>query len=120
DGPNLTDTIIFASIDQNNKKVTLVSLPRDLWIPDLQAKINTIYSDGEDKGKGKGLPQAESAIGKILGQPIHYGFRIDFGGFVKAVDEIGGLDIQVERTFDDYAYPVSGKEDETCRHTNQE
>src|ERR1035437_10133567 len=35
DGPNLTDTIIFASLDPNNNKVTIVSIPRDLWMPDL-------------------------------------------------------------------------------------
>src|SRR4051812_32852477 len=44
DGPNLTDTIIFASVDPQLKKTTLVSIPRDLWIPDLHAKINAAYT----------------------------------------------------------------------------
>src|SRR5438105_10936522 len=39
EGPNLTDTIIYANIDPDKKKVTLVSLPRDMWIPSLNAKI---------------------------------------------------------------------------------
>jgi len=50
DGPNLTDTIILASLDQKNNKVTLVSIPRDLWFPDLEAtnkKINGVYADGK-------------------------------------------------------------------------
>src|SRR5436305_15328462 len=60
DGPNLTDTIIFVNINQNTKKVTLVSIPRDLWIPDLQGKINTAYADGQDHGQGKGLMLAKA------------------------------------------------------------
>src|SRR5664279_5481322 len=47
DGPNLTDTIILANIDQKNNKVTLVSVPRDLWLPDLigaNKKINGAYA----------------------------------------------------------------------------
>ena len=96
DGPNLTDTIILASLDQKNDKVTLVSIPRDLWV------------------------EAEAAMGKITGQSIDYGVRLDFSGFVKAVDIVGGLDINVDNTFDDYQYPIDGKETDTCGHTPAE
>lgn len=114
DGPNLTDTIIFASIDPKQKKVTMVTLPRDLWAADLNAKLNIAYARGQDQGTGKGLILSKAVVGKILGQKIDYGFRIDFSGFIKAVDYMGGLDIDVERTFDDFAYPVEGKEDDLC------
>lgn len=117
DGTNLTDTIILASLDPKNNKVTLISIPRDLWFPDLTMgvkKINGAYAYGEAVKKGGGLPLAEAAIGKITGQSIDYGIRIDFSGFVKAVDEIGGLDINVNNTFDDYQYPIDGKEDDSC------
>ena len=118
DGPDLTDTIIFLSIDPNTKKIAMVSLPRDLWDPTLNAKINTAYTFGEEQKSGGGLPAAEKAIGGVLGQPIDYGVKIDFDGFVKAVDEIGGLDITVDRSFDDYEYPITGKEDDTCGLTD--
>lgn len=120
EGPNLTDSIIFASIDPSKNKATLVSIPRDLWVPELGSKINEAYSDGEDKGKGKGLLLASAMLSKITGQQIDYAVRIDFSGFVKAVDLVGGLDVTVDRTLDDYAYPIEGKEDETCGHTDQE
>jgi LCP family protein required for cell wall assembly len=120
DGPNLTDTIILASIDPKNKKITMITLPRDLWVPDLKAKVNEAYAAGEDQGHGKGLMLSKAAVGKILGQKIDYGFRIDFNGFIKAVDMMGGLDITVDRAFDDYAYPISGNEDDTCGHTETE
>src|SRR3990172_9559930 len=38
EGPNLTDTMIFTSISLSKNKVTLISIPRDLWVPDLDAK----------------------------------------------------------------------------------
>lgn len=124
DGPNLTDTIIFANIDPNpasgSAKTTLVSIPRDLWVPELNGKINRAYSDGEEKKEGGGLLLAKALISKIVNQKIDYAIRIDFAGFVKAVDEVGGLDIDVDRTLDDYAYPIEGKEDETCGHTEDE
>ena len=123
DGPNLTDTIIFASLDQKNNKVTLVSIPRDLWMPDLEGinkKLNEAYAQGKAKKNDGGLPLAKAAVQKITGQNIDYGIRIDFAGFVKAVDVVGGLDINVDNTFDDYAYPISGKEDDTCGLTEEE
>lgn len=120
DGPNLTDTILFASIDPKNNKVTLVSLPRDLWVPDLNAKINTAYAFGEDKQKGEGLTLAKKTVGTIIGQKIDYGFRLDFNGFIKAVDMIGGLTINVDRSFDDYEYPMQDKENDPCGHKEEE
>lgn len=120
DGTNLTDTVIFASINQHTKKVTLVSIPRDLWIPDLQGKINTAYALGQDNAQAKGLMMAKATVQKTLDQPVDYGFRIDFNGFEKAVDLVGGLDINVDRTFDDYQYPIEGKQDDPCGHTAQD
>lgn len=120
EGPDLTDTIIFASIDPNTKKAVLVSIPRDLWLPELTAKINSAYTTGEVKRKGKGLLLARAAVERVIGQPIDYALKIDFNGFVKAVDMIGGLDINVDNTFDDYAYPLTGHEDDLCRHEDSE
>lgn len=114
EGTDLTDTIIFASIDPITQKTTLVSLPRDLWIPDLHAKINSAYLTAEEQQKGSGLKVAKATVSDILDQPIDYGFKIDFDGFVKAVDMMGGLDVKIDRGFDDYAYPINGKEKDPC------
>lgn len=114
EGPNLSDTIIFASLNIKDSKVTLISLPRDVWSFDIDSKINTAYAEGETKKKGGGLVLAKSVVSKITGQGIDYAVVIDFSGFVKAVDLMGGLDIEVERSFDDYEYPIEGKEDDPC------
>ncbi len=123
DGPNLTDTIILATIDQKTNKVILSSIPRDLWMPDLMGenkKINVAYAYGEAIRKGGGLPLAEAAVSKVTGQNIDYAVRIDFSGFVRAVDIIGGLDVNVENTFDDFQYPIDGKENDLCSHSQEE
>jgi polyisoprenyl-teichoic acid--peptidoglycan teichoic acid transferase len=120
EGPDLTDTIIFMHVDPVNKKVTLVSLPRDLWIPDLSDKVNATYTYASEKNPGSGLSVTKTEVGKILGQHIDYGVKIDFGGFVKAVNILGGLDINVDDTFDDYAYPIEGNEDATCGLTDDQ
>jgi len=121
DGPNLTDTIIFASINQKANTVTLISIPRDLWVVNGSTgeKINEAYADGQDNNN-KGLVYTKAVVSHIVGQPIHYAFRIDFGGFVKAVDEVGGIDVQVPETLDDYHYPIDGSEDLPCDHSEDE
>lgn len=119
EGPDLTDTMIFASIDPATKKVTMVSIPRDLWIPELHAKINTAYTYGEEKQKGGGLVLTKAIVAKLLGQQIDYAVKIDFDGFTKAIDLVGGLDIEVEHTFDDYQYPITGSETDSCGNTEE-
>ena len=120
DCPNCSDTIIFANLNLASKKVTLVSLPRDIWVTDLKGKVNSAYSNGESKRKGGGLILAKSVIGKITGQNIDYGIVIDFSGFVKAVDLMGGVDVIVDKTFDDYQYPIEGNENDLCGHSDNE
>lgn len=118
DGPYLTDTIIFVSIDPKLKEVKMITLPRDLWIWDINAKINTAYAKGLRTGKG--LELAKASAGKVLGQEIDYGFRIDFNGFVKAVDMLGGINVNVVASFDDYEYPITGSESDTCGYEGEE
>lgn len=120
EGPDLTDTIIFSSIDPATKQALLVSIPRDFWIPELDAKINAAYANGEEKQKGKGLLLVSTVVEKVTGQQVDYALKIDFNGFVKAVDMIGGLSIDVDNTFDDYAYPLTGLEDDLCGHLDTE
>ncbi len=116
DGPDLTDTIMLASIDQDAKDVILVSIPRDLWVPAESTKINHVYSYGEEVG-GQGLEVARNTVEELLGIPVHYAFRIDFNGFIKAVNLVDGLKINVDTSFTDTKYPISGKENDLCNLT---
>jgi polyisoprenyl-teichoic acid--peptidoglycan teichoic acid transferase len=123
DGPLLTDTIIYASLDVKQQKVTLISIPRDLWVPDLETtskKINGAYAYGEEKQKNGGLLLAKKVVEKILNQPVDYVLRVDFNGFIKAIDQVGGIDVNVENSFEDSEYPISGKEIDNCGFTGSE
>lgn len=113
-GPNLTDTIIFASIDPDDKRLTLVSIPRDLWITDLDGRINTAYAKGEARKKGGGLILSKAVVQKVLNQEVDYAVVINFSGFVRIVDLLGGINVDIERSFDDYEYPIEGKEEDPC------
>lgn len=118
DGADLTDTIMVATIDPQSKRINLISLPRDLWLQDSQLKVNAIYAYG--KKQGQGLKTSKEKIGNILGLPIHHAVRIDFNGFIRAIDELGGIDVEVEKSFDDYLYPITGKENDLCGLTELE
>ncbi len=120
DGPLLIDTIIYAAIDKERQGVTLISIPRDLWIEDLQAKINTAYAFGEERKKDGGLILTSTIVEKIFNQPVDYVLRIDFNGFINAIDMIGGIEVDVDRSFEDFEYPISGKEKDTCGYTGEE
>lgn len=114
EGADLSDTMIFTSVDLNSGDVVMLSIPRDIWLDSLQAKINTAYHYGEEKSPGGGFVLAKDAVYQITGQPIHYTVQLDFSGFVKAVDLVGGIDVKVDRTFVDEQYPIPGKEADAC------
>jgi LCP family protein required for cell wall assembly len=94
-----TDTIIVLSIDNQSNFVRLLSIPRDLWvnIPNHGAdRINTADLWGEVTQEGGGPELVKQTISENLGIPIHYYVRVDFDGFVKIIDAVGGLDVDVE------------------------
>ncbi|MBI4100604.1 LCP family protein [Candidatus Microgenomates bacterium] len=114
EGKDLTDTMIFVSINLKEDEVTLLSIPRDIWIDDLKGKINTAYASAEEKRPGGGLVLAKAVVADILDQPVHYAVVMDFDGFKKTIDLLGGVDIDIAQTFDDYKYPIEGKEEDLC------
>lgn len=115
EGPDLTDSIIVASYHLKTHQVMLISIPRDVWVDSTKTKINALYVVGNRKQNGgNGLAFAKDKIDDLLGFPIHYGVRVDFSGFERAIDLIEGIDVEVEKTFDDYMYPITGKENDLC------
>ncbi len=113
-GGLLTDTIMTASIDTENKKLALTSIPRDLSVPVENMglkKINSINAYAEATNPGSGGLAISQAVSDLFGLPIDYYIRIDFQGFINIIDELGGVDVYVENTLDDYDYPVLGNEE---------
>lgn len=118
DGSNLTDTIMVASYDLKTNQMYLFSIPRDLWLPALKSKSNAVYQIGLSQKNGLGL--VKTVFGNILGIPIHYAFRVDFRGFVQAIDALDGIDVSIEKPFNDYLYPILGKENDLCGNQEKE
>lgn len=114
DGADLTDTMIFVSIDQSGK-VSMLSIPRDIWVQSLRAKINTAYHYGlEKQPDGGGFVLAKSAVTEVIDQPIQYAALINFANFEKVIDAMGGVDINVDHVLDDSQFPIAGKENDLC------
>ena len=114
DAPDLTDTIIYLSISHSPASVTLISLPRDIWIPQIRAKLNSAYYWGNQRQEGGGIILAKSTVEEIVGQPIHYAVVVDFTAFKNVVDVLGGVEVEVERAFIDEKFPIPGKENDEC------
>lgn len=114
EAPDLSDTIMVVSIDPRTKDVAMLSIPRDLWVPIPgygSAKINAAHAYGEmykNKVPGGGPALAKETVSKMLDLPIHYFVRVDFTGFQKAIDAVGGIDVVVDEAINDRSYPCDG------------
>ena len=110
-GPPRTDTIIVVSIAPESKEVSMLSIPRDLWVPipgyNINAKINQAYAIGEVRRyPGGGPALVKRTISELIGYPIHYYALVDFNGFRKLIDLIGGIEVCVPYTIHDEQFPT--------------
>lgn len=118
EAPDLTDSMMVVSLSHDNKNVSMISIPRDIWIDSMKAKINSAYYYGEQKAVGGGVILARDAVYQVTNLPIHYTLLVDFQGFKDVVDLLGGVDIDVKRSFTDEKYPVEGQNERTSERTN--
>lgn len=110
-GQNLTDTIMIASINPKTNQVAIFSIPRDFFvkIPDIgfQGKINSLYQSGissyEDNAKAVNL--VSESIKNITSLDMDYYIILNFDGFQKIIDSVGGINIMNERDIYDASYP---------------
>lgn len=86
-----SDTMILVSIDKKSQDIAMVWIPRDTRVEvgkDRYAKINSInYLDGPEA--------AARAVSDLLDLKVNYYVTTDFGGFVKIIDILGGVHIDV-------------------------
>jgi len=104
-----SDTIMIVGIKPSHMDLSLLSIPRDLFInvPNygLQ-RINTINVLGELEEQGTGPQLLSKSIEQDFGIGIDYYVRLDFQAFVALVDAVGGLDINVPYAVTDYQFPT--------------
>jgi LCP family protein required for cell wall assembly len=97
-----SDTVMVASYDPQSSSVVLVSFPRDLWV-----SIPGYYPQRLNVAHSAGGPEVvKRTIQANFGITIHNYARVNFRGFEKVVDELGGVIIDVERPIKDDEYPT--------------
>ncbi len=109
-GGNLADTLIVASVDVKSKTISLLSIPRDLYVTIGEFgkdKINTAHAIGETqlKSRGGGPALSKQVVSQLLGVPISYFVRVDFSGFHKIIDTLDGVTVNVDRAIFDPRFP---------------
>lgn len=95
DGGLLTDTIMLFSYDRTTEKAALVSIPRDLYarITNTRSdKINAVYET-------LGIGDTKKLFGRITGVEIDNIIIFDFTAFQYIVDQVGGVDVTLDRPF---------------------
>ncbi len=114
-----SDTLIVVRLDTFGRRVSLLSIPRDTRV-DLRdigpTKINVAYGHGyasAAKLYGEattpaqgGMALAAETVEQFLDLPIHYTAQINFDGFARVIDALGGVTIDVPRRIVDDAYPT--------------
>ncbi len=101
-----TDTMIVVVLWPKEGQVSMISIPRDLWIyiptVGLQ-RINTAYQSGELDGyPGGGPGLLRDTIAYNLGIRIDHTAMVEFDGFRRIVDTLGGLDVPVACPYTDW------------------
>jgi len=107
-GALLTDTIFVTHLDPEKKKITLISIPRDLWVTENiypeGIKINGLF-ELENRGKQFSpycsFHLIQKEVEKILGIKIDYVIIFDLEGVEKLVDSIGGINIYLPQDIAD-------------------
>ncbi len=109
--PDLTDTMIVASIDPINHTSTMFSIPRDMWVTVPKAgvmKINSAWQTGQFKYLGKntagstdpkaiqaGFDLVNETVSEVMGIKIDYNVIVNFDAFKQAVDSVSGVNVNV-------------------------
>lgn len=116
ESPDLTDTIIVASLQESSGRVTMLSLPRDYYIPETQSRINQVYLKAKarylnelkkekNEAKELALGEIKNVVENITDMHIQYIVKTDFKAFREVIDALGGVTVYVEEDINDPYYP---------------
>ncbi|HRQ24008.1 MAG TPA: LCP family protein [Anaerolineales bacterium] len=101
-----TDTLLIAIVWYKQGQVSLISIPRDLWvhIPTVgMNRINTAYQSGVSGGyPGGGMGLLKETILQNLGIRIDHAAMVEFDGFRRIVDTLGGIEVPVACAYTDW------------------
>ena len=105
-----SDTMILVSLDQDNKSVNVLSVPRDLWVKipgHGNNRVNAAYFFGDQERPNQGGPPlAKQTVLDNFGIKVDYFMEIDFNGFRSIIDALGGITLDVKKPLIDSEYPT--------------
>ncbi len=104
-----TDTMILATVNSQARYVGMLSIPRDLYVqvPDgFLDRINTAHFYAEAQVPGTGPAAAMEVVRSNFGVQVDGYVRVDLVGFVRIIDALGGIDLDVPHPLVDDAYPT--------------
>ncbi len=94
----LTDSVILVRIDPDADRVAMLSIPRDLWVPiagrGWSERVNAARRIG-------GAGTLIETVSEYLGVPIHHYVEINFAGFLRIVDAVGGVPVEIAQPIRD-------------------
>lgn len=106
DNVTRTDTMIVVSINRTTGTVSMLSLPRDLYvfIPGwTMQRLNLAFTHGEQVGwTGGGFGLLRQTIFYNLGINVHYYAIVNLSGFKEIIDTLGGVDVAVDCAIQDF------------------
>jgi len=107
-GGNLADSSMIISLEPKDNKISYISVPRDLYVTDIQntgsSKINAVYQQGIAKGGiPQGIADAESKYGEVAGVTIDYTIVGNYQAFTDLVNAVGGVPINLDKPFEENA-----------------
>ena len=99
-----TDALLLATFNKDSKTVKLLSIPRDTYtyipIEKKKDKITHAHAFGSAKIGKNGGPQASiDAVEKLMNVPVDYFVQFNFKSFIKIVDDLGGVEVDVPVEF---------------------
>ncbi len=103
-----SDVIMLLSIERKTRSLSLLSIPRDLWVPIPDYgwyRINAAYFFGEVYEES-GAALARRTVEAVFDVPVHAVVAVDFAGFIDLVDAFGGIDVTVAKDLVDHTYPT--------------
>lgn len=107
---SLTDTIMLLFLDEEAQRISLLSIPRDLYVEipgHGRDRINTavVHGAGGEKDLEAGIATLEKVLERTLDIEIDHHILVDFRAVVRSIDALGGIDVYVPYTIDDPTYP---------------
>ena len=92
-----SDVNIIATVNTDTHEILLVSTPRDYFVP---LSISGGVPDKLTHAGIYGIDVCMDTLGMLYDIDINYYFRINFGGFVKVIDALGGITVNSDYDFD--------------------